>query len=350
MKRLAVFFAIFLGANMGLGAPVVHADDLVLTIDGRAFKVNGTAKFLVFVSYFDAFDVSNANLASDFAALKSRGVDGVRIFPNWWGLNSPAPSTKYYAQDTLIDTDGYLRSGPLDKFLDILDIAKSEGLLVDVTFSAESVGYCPGDDCVAFSPAIGSLTKAELIAALEDLTDVLADAGSAYKHVLFDLQNEVDIVGPSDGILDDTDVDEVAEAVHAIDPYRIVTVSLSGGTSAEGAAEFANWAEVDVAAWHEERVSSWWDSTDDRVADMRATTGKPVYLQEPAPYGDAAWTLSGVSANVQAAKSSGASAWCFHTRSSFYLNGTSLWSSLASVEEDFLDDLATLLAAVSWGI
>lgn len=349
MKRTTAFVAFFLCMFSGLSAPVLHAEDLVLTIDGRAFKVNGSAKFLVLVSYFDAFDVSNANLASDFAALKSRGVDGVRIFPNWWGLNSPYPSTMYYAQDTLIDTDGNLRSGALDKFLDILDIAKSEGLLVDVTFSAETVGYCPIGDCDE-SQQIGSLTKAELIAALEELTDILADAGSAYKHVFFDVQNEVDVVGPSDGPLDDTDVDEVAEAVHAIDPYRIVTVSLSGGTSAEDAAVFANWAEVDVATWHEERVSSWWDSTDDWVADMRATTGKPVYLQEPAAYGEVVWTLPGISANVQAAKSSGASAWCFHTRSSFYLNGTSLWSSLASDEEDFLDDLATLLAAVGWGI
>jgi len=350
MKRL-VAFLIALGIVVsGPATSVVRADALELTIDGRAFKVNGTAKFLVFVSFFDAFDESNTNLASDFSALKSAGVDGIRIFPNWWTLNQPYPTTFYYAQDTLIDTSGNLRSGTLSKLLDILDIAKNAGLVVDVSFSAESVGYCPGNNCEAFNPNIGGLTKSELQGALEDLTYTLASYGSAYKHVLFDIQNEANEVGPSDGLLSATAVDEITEAIHAIDADRIVTVSWSGSDSPGDAADFAVDAEVDVATWHETRQYQWWNSTESWVGTMRSHTSKPVYLQEPEPSGDSDWTLAGIEANVQAAKEAGAAAWCFHTRASFYLNGTSLMSSLNSNEQDFLDDLSTVLSGVSWGI
>jgi hypothetical protein len=66
------------------------AATLELGIDEEMFTVNGTPQFLVFVSYFDAMDVSATNLHSDFAYLRSKGVDGVRIFPNWWDVQQDA--------------------------------------------------------------------------------------------------------------------------------------------------------------------------------------------------------------------------------------------------------------------
>lgn len=139
-----------------------------------------------------------------------------------------------------------------------------------------------------------------------------------------------------------------AQAIHPIDPYRPVTASISG--SASDAAYYADAAELDVAAWHEPRVSSWWDSTASGVATMRAIMSLPVYLQEPAPHGDSAWDASGVLANVEAAKSSGAAAWCFHTRASFYLNGSTLFNQLSPPEVGVLDNLADAVDSVSWGI
>jgi hypothetical protein len=41
-----------------------RATDLELAISGNYFTVNGTARFLVFVSYFDALDVKAASAAS----------------------------------------------------------------------------------------------------------------------------------------------------------------------------------------------------------------------------------------------------------------------------------------------
>lgn len=71
-------------------APASNTLDVLTTleigIDENMFTINGTPTFLVFVSYLDAMDVSSTNLHSDFAYLKSKGVDGVRIMPNWWNV------------------------------------------------------------------------------------------------------------------------------------------------------------------------------------------------------------------------------------------------------------------------
>jgi hypothetical protein len=49
------------------------------------------------------------------------------------------------------------------------------------------------------------------------------------------------------------------------------------------AAGFAMDAELDVAAWHEPRITDWWQQTDDSVCAMRGEVNDtlPVYLQEP---------------------------------------------------------------------
>jgi hypothetical protein len=343
MKRLLLALLLVIGPlSSGSSARV----DLVLSIDGNKFKVDGTAKFLVFVSYFDGLDVSGGNLAYDFGELKERGVDGVRVFPNWWGMNP----NYHYAQDTLIDPDGNLRSGTLANLLDLLDIAKAEGLLVDLSFSAETVKYCGSEPCVEEGfPDNSDLTIAELTEGLVDLADELDAGGSAYKHVLIDIQNESDRVGPTVLLDDPNDVDAIAEAIHAEASNIPVTISLSGQVNWETAAQFAVDAEVDVATWHEEQLEAWWNYTADRVDDMQEITSKPIYLQEPLASDEGDWTRAGIEDNVQAAKASGAAAWCFHTRVSFQMNSANLWDELNGDEEDFFDELLTILAGVSWG-
>src|SRR5262245_47926296 len=98
-------------------------------------------------------------LDSDFSFLVSRGIDGVRIFANW--------------RDTLMDNAGNLRPAELDRLKAILTKAKQHGLLVDLSFSCETV---PGLDFAHYRDAIGATTN-QL-------------AGDAYRHVFFDLQNE----------------------------------------------------------------------------------------------------------------------------------------------------------------
>ena len=305
----------------------------------------------MFISYFDALHESANNLASDFAYLENKGVDGIRILPNWWRYSGeyPGPDGFFYAQDTLIAPDGSLRSAPLTKLLKVLDLAKQWGLIVDLSFSAESVGYCPADNCHGGGghADISSLNLAPLRNGLVALATVLSRAGSAYKHVFFDLQNESDkrSNGPRDRrpLADyPLDVRSIVQAVHAVAPHIIVTASMSGDSSTTAAKRFADNAWLGAIAWHERRDSAWWNNTSRWVTELRAQ-GLPVYLQEPAPSDHSAWTPSGIKASLLSAYNSGAAAWCFHTRRSFHLSDKSLRLHLLPADADFLDALTGVL-------
>src|SRR5262245_43026169 len=51
-----------------------------LTVAGDRFAIDGSPRFLTFISYFGAMGA--ADLAADLQFLKDAGFDGVRIWPN----------------------------------------------------------------------------------------------------------------------------------------------------------------------------------------------------------------------------------------------------------------------------
>jgi hypothetical protein len=318
-----------------------------LTISGTHFKVDGQTRFLVFISHFDAPRESTSNLISDFQYFKSKGVDGIRIFPNWWRYVTEYQAgynEVYYPQDTLIDPDGNLRSATLTKLLEVLNLAKQWNLIVDLSFSAETVGYCPQDNCHAGDPDISSLNLVRFRNGLVALATVLSNAGSAYKHVFFDIQNEANKLenGPRyrrPFVNYALDVRSIVQAIHAVDWHIIVTCSVSGDYETWETKPFAGTAWLDAIAWHEKRQTSWWESTGGWVGEL-LQQGLPVYLQEPAPQEtNGVWTREGIGHNVRNAYDNAAAAWCFHTRTSFHLSDNSLMLHLSPEEAGFLDDL-----------
>lgn len=365
MKKLLGVTCVAL-ALLGSNGPGTKAQTgLELTIDGNVFKVNGNQTLLVTVSYFDAIHADLGDIDDDFAWLAGNGVNGVRIFANWFRFDGPGDGGDLYlAQDTLFNKDGDLRSGTLSKLLDILDLAKDHGLVVDLTFTAGTVADCPGDNCLAGTVG-GALTYNEYKAGLEDISTELVNAGSAYKHVMFDLVNEVDNAanGPNDVTMDETLVDDLAEAVHAVDPDRIVFASLGyncngdpGGTSsgpARSAAIYANYAETDVAVLHECRRTGWGNDSGARVDYMQANTSLPIYLQESPRWRESSdpnqdttcwFTREQAEKSLYEAKLAGVAAWNFHTRASFSLNGTANGPRIvdnfdgSGEEADFIDN------------
>src|SRR3989344_5885427 len=101
------------------------------------FSASGQAKFLVLAGYFDGMDAPNPS--ADLTYLKSKGFDGIRIFPNWWNELSPLVSDS----DPLITSDGSLDQSKLNKLISIIDAANSMGLIVDISFAREVVeGNC----------------------------------------------------------------------------------------------------------------------------------------------------------------------------------------------------------------
>jgi hypothetical protein len=315
---------------------------LELGIDEEMFTVNGTPRFLVFVSYFDAMDVSATNLHSDFAYLRSKGVDGVRIFPNWWNVPGDEwsnPGQDFLpAPDTLIAANGTLRSASLTKFRSVLDIAKQEGLLVDVSFSIETVEDCASGTC-------DSLSLTEYRTGIASVATNLAAAGSAYKHVLFDLANEYNKNGPVGTTFTDAQIRSIRDAVKAADPDRIVTASISSGVEPGPAASKATTANLDVIAWHEKRVSGFWNLVDDAILAIQGVNpDPPIYLQEPERLrqSNQSWlTKAGFGADVRGAYVNGAAAWCFHNGGSHRMDSSNLQAKLQAEEKAFLTCLSS---------
>lgn len=336
--------------------PARADSSLVLGIQGDHFTVNGTAKFLVFVSYFDALDVRGADIEADLTYLKQRGIDGIRIFADWRTQTSRA-SDWSCAGDTVIDPGGNIQEGPFNNMIYLLNKAREHGMFVDITLSSEIVSTNEAGHCAS------TLTHGELAAGVQQLTTLLK--GDGYRHVMFDLQNEVDKSSNSlqDGPISMANVASLIDgSVHAIDPDRIVFASLTetSGDAKSGAgadsvrARFAEQHAM-VIAYHDPRRNGWEADTTDVVNHLKGTL--PVYLQEP-ERSDNGHSWDGTAA-VKLAKAAGAAAWTFHTSAGFFMNDrgiashftdTSVPPELYESERTFLANLPSALASTGWGL
>ena len=118
---------VFTTACLCLGLGSLDASAQKLSIQGNRFTIDGTPRFLTFLSYFGAMGAPN--VVADFHFLKSAGFNGVRIWPNL----DTGPQ--------LMNGDGSLRPEGLSLLKSILDQARLERLVVDVTFTYE---HAPG--------------------------------------------------------------------------------------------------------------------------------------------------------------------------------------------------------------
>jgi hypothetical protein len=352
MQRRCGCLCVCLLTIAGFSVPLASAQaPLVVSTQLNYFTVDGTPKFLVFASYFDALRASDPTLVSDFTWMKSKGIDGIRIFPNW--LNWGTPPTP--ASDTLIDAAGALRPTVLTKFLHVLDLAKTHGLVVDVSFTCDTVT---------------GLNHTNYKTGLTAATNALA--GDSYRHVFFDLQNESNYLS-CNGVgapTSNTQRLELRDVVKTADPLRLVTISLvesddtPGVTSEAEQVARTDFANLDILAYHDPRYSNWYDLTDDVVAafgppmnclnaavlaaianNPGSSTCTPVYLQEPAFSAPSSQAFIDA---VKNAKAAGAAAWTFHTEKGFDLDTQTMQAQLTALELGFFNGFKTQLDAVSW--
>lgn len=259
-----------------------------LSIQGDRFAVDGVPRFLTFISYFGALGAGN--VTADLRLIRNKGFDGVRI----WPLLFTGPQ--------LMRSDGTLRADALDRLLFILDRARDERLLVDVSFTGEHI---PGLDARHFRDGI------------------LATAAAlrSYDNILFDIENESNIYGPGGRPLSVADIGSIRAGIKAVHPSRIVTASVSSYHTAEFAAKFTADLGLEVTAYHDPREFGWFEmETIEPMVRTLKSIGRPIYLQEPMPTRDFTFTwyvqhdkaeyFLKAAAN---AKLSGAAAWCFHS-------------------------------------
>lgn len=311
-----------------------------------SFTIDGAPRFLLLVSYFDALRASDAILDQDFSWLRANGIDGVRIFPNWWRCEAQRRCGGHPGADTLFEApSGRPRPDRLQRLQAVLAKAASHGLVVDLSFARETVA--PGPDGARLAP---DAYERGIAATLDAL-------GDRAPHVFVDLQNEVDhnrvfARGAAD------DARQVAALAHRIArPARLLMVS-----SGEGDAELYAYCGVpgacpsgsrplDAIVVHDTRRPDWVDRSAAVAAAMRAVGDrrgvKPVYFQEPQAWQDetAPDRVERFLRAASRARAGGAAAWLFHTRSGFILRERSMKAQMAADERSAIEQLRARVEA-----
>lgn len=340
-----------------------------VVVEGDHFYMEGGPRFLIFVSYFDAMrarrngpcvNINDTSLQCDFKYIKEiLRFDGVRIFVNWWmylDVANPAnPGDNWHWNDTLFEYTGNLRPGKLDELKTVLDAAGAAGLVVDLTFTRETVcGVAPrrGGDC----PDDQRMSFANYKNAVVTTVSALANESERFSHVIVDLQNEHDLSGP-ERQFQFLDLGQVAELVNSIravgGPISRRLGASTGMPTGEVAREVAA-AQLNIADWHDPRDTGWYSSTESRVVEIRASLSQfgitvPIFLDEPQRWQDDG-NVEHMKIAAQGAKRGGAAAWTFHTRTAFNLNDSSFRRRLEfdPPQAPAMEQLRGAADAVSW--
>lgn len=314
---------------------------------GTQLTVGGSPQFVVLVSYFDALDASR--LSEDLRYLAGR-VDGIRIFPNWWDWDPKRKCRARWSDRTLLTMkDGAMAIRPdrLDRLKAVLREARKAGLIVDVTFTYETVRglsrlQADADGLLCGTPNTFR-NEVNLEAYARGLEGVAAALDSQeFDHVFFDLQNEI---ANNWTRLNAAQVRVLAGAVRNADPQRLVTVSDFQPDASKQAAVVKT-ADLDLLVFHDwPRSEGWPARTADHVRTFRraldaAGLQVPILDGEPPPESDGRGAEA-FRASLAGAREAGAAGWTFHTRASFRLDEASLASLLDPDARAFLDDLAS---------
>jgi hypothetical protein len=339
MMRKFLALALFLVSTVALAEGTAPT----LEVQNNRFTVDGQPRFLVLVSYFDAMRASPERCESDFQYLHKNGIDGIRVFPNWWDFRAKIA----FAPDTLMDGHADLRPDRLAALKQVLDCAARHGLIVDMSFAYETVEGLSDLRREQVGTGQGALPVNQVHVdeyerGLVAVTKALMD----YRNLFFDIQNEYN--GRITHLSDD-EVRRFGAAIRKTDAKRLVTASLANEIGAEEVASRSNETGVDIVGWHESRNPWQYDAMDMLVGQARAVTTKPIYLGEPALLRDELTAREFIVA-VTKAKAGGAAAWTFHTQHCFDLSQKSLADSLTEGEKEFIRTFKKAVDATSWGI
>ena len=315
-RRTTQFAAVVAAVAVSVCVPLHGRADgsaVPLGVDGGSFTVGGRPQFLFIVSMFDALREAGRGtgagsaLDSDFAYLHDAvHADGIRVMPNWWkGGDGRTPQ---FSPDSLFDPDRidghWARAAQLRSMHDLLDAAARHQLVVDVTFTRETMRTRSG----------------ALMTAGEYQRSVIAaiDALASHDNVMFDVQNEYSCAhvpgAPDTPVLPAGIVAQIRQGVSA---SYLVTASPCGDPGA--VAQATHDLRLSSVAYHD-RSAGW--ATDRVIASaidvMRAKTKVPIYYQEPQKFEDEP-NPSAFEAAAQAARRHGAAAWTFHTSAGYNL-------------------------------
>ena len=335
MCKVLVFLLFFV--------PVVIAEDISadrrnVRISNGRFIVQGIPTFLLGISYYDGMNASTDILRADFAFLKARGFNSIRVWATWYESESPQSLP-------IIRRNGTINPAGWNRLERLLNVAKANSILIDLTFSRDSVHPISFEN---YKNAI-RLVTAKL---------------KPYPRVLMDIQNETNTCGlPEDpdcsGHLTLNQVALIRAEVKGISPTRLVTASRNTYSILPGKDDYRTYktlGRVDFIATHRPsrtRDAIWAHTTDDEVRLIRKALGPsiPILFDEPNRCGKNMICDTLTSANIfinaaANAKRAGAAGWFFHTDAGFRLRNHTLAAQLNSVERSAVDRLGQILSRI----
>ena len=302
-----------------------------IAVAGTAFHVDGRETFLLGVSLFDALG-STPPRDRDLDQLAAWGVRIVRVWAHWL--------------EPIYQADGALTAEGRARLLTLVDRLRSRRLILELALLKP--GQLPGQGSAIFPD------EAARLRAVQAITSALR----GHRDVIFDLYNEHDHPG---GPISHATARTLRDAVKAIDPERLVTISSTGGhlvngASQVGASEARNIREeagtgpdavnVDILAPHFPRTDDWASATSARIAAVRAVLDAikrtlPIYLNEERRSDDRVALDPGAYRTAYAqARQGGAAAWLFHTNAGFGLKQKPFLDALAPNERTALGSMA----------
>jgi hypothetical protein len=314
----------------------------VLGINSGMFTINGTATFLLGVSYFDVQEYTT----SDLDTLAARGFNTVRVFANWDTSNAGAPGNEFGGNRAVCDSAGALVTARRDILQTFINEAKLRNMIVDMV--------------------VLSLHDHQLLANDTARLACVSSVVNYYKtnlNVMFDIVQEHDtVVSPwttaNTAAESKTWTDAAFAACATCIIFNSATINNTNGggdfigpNSTATALTAFNQSNINtklttnsesVLAVHEARSANWASVTGARVTAYKnylSSIGKastPVLFDEPNRRVGASGPTGAdfVTAATQA-RAAGAAMWIFHSDKNFDLRTQTFFQQLDSEEKAF---------------
>ncbi|UCD30333.1 MAG: cellulase family glycosylhydrolase [Planctomycetota bacterium] len=187
----------------------VQGVEIGITPDGRFFTIDGEPTFLNGVSYYGGCSISTPSwVTADLDDMQADGFNWIRVwviwaFPYGSGGNDYACMTR----------SGAIREPYMSRLKTLITECNNRGMIVDCTWQRSDGSEWPS----------APTNQTEHLAQVNTLTNELLP----YRNVYFDLANEHNVT-TRNRFVSLSECGQLIDAVHAIDPDRLCTVSKTG--------------------------------------------------------------------------------------------------------------------------
>jgi hypothetical protein len=308
--------------------------ELCVGSNGEYFCIDQKPVFLNGVSYYGGCTITtNSFIINDLDDMLADGFNWIRIWVYW---KYPVDT----GEDVSVMThDGQIRKTYMDRLKHIITECRNRGIIVDCTLNRDGNGDW-----------VGPRNQTEHLAAVQNLATELLN----YRNVYFDLANERDV--SDDRYVNLIEVGQLVDAVKAIDPNRLCTVSGTPSSDSE-LNNYKTIGKVDFIAPHlcrDEGCSSQTYSTVKNLIEQMDNLGFriPIHIQEPFRRGYASYnpTVEDFYRDCTGAKVAEAAGWCLHNGNNsgdakpwrcFNMSDSEgrLYSQLDSIELEVVDNI-----------